>query len=483
MLRQSYAALLPAADVRGRATDCNGRQERATGCMLETGWHRGAVPTEGLTAMAAKRTDPMADDDPGEQGLNQGGRGREDSNEHGLGEGEMVAPYRANRRTMARVLVPVGVAAVAAASIGLVPALASDAGPQLPHLSADQLVAKALASDVQSLTGTVQATADLGIPAEALGGVAGLGRSGGGPFAHPDGQSGDDGQGDGAAVPQARLTQLLAGTHTLQVSVDGPDRQRVGLIDSLAEYEIVHNGDQVWGWDSRTNEAVHLTLPAGQHTARAGAPFGSSAVPATPQEAAKQFLSLAGPTTAVSVGGTSRVAGQNAYELSVKPKQSGSTIGEVRIAVDSDNGVPLRVRVIPSAGGSAAFDVHFTSVRFDKPGARTFDFTPPRGAKVTEHRATAEDRADAERPDAARHAADGLNVSGQGWTSVASLRLPTASAGADQGALSMVKGLGKPVAGGSLISSRLVNALITDKGTVYLGAVSQQVLQDAAGAR
>ncbi|MGA5703974.1 LolA family protein [Peterkaempfera bronchialis] len=423
--------------------------------------------------MAAKRTNPMADDD---------------QDEHGL-----AAPYRPTRRTVVRVLMPVGVAAIAAASIGLVPALASDTAPTLPPLSAEQLVAKVLASDPQALSGTVRSTADLGLPGGVLGEAAiGAGGGGGGPFG---GHSGADGQRDGGgAAPEAGLTRLLAGTHTLQVAVDGPDRQRLGLIDRLSEYEVVHNGAQVWGWDSRTNEAVHLTLPTGNaghtgHTGHTGsgpdgsALFGGATVPATPQQAARQVLALAGPDTAVSVGGTTRVAGRNAYELSVKPKQSGSTIGDVRIAVDAGNGVPLRVRVKPAGGGDPVFDVAFTSVSFERPGARTFDFSPPKGAKVTEHRAPAGDLAPSGRPGADHRQADGLNVIGTGWTSVASLTLPADLTGGDGNALALVKGFGKPVAGGTLIHSRLVNALITDSGRVYVGAVSQQVLEHAAGAR
>lgn len=424
---------------------------------------------EGLTAMAVESTNPIPGDEPDEHGP--------------------AAPYRPTRRKMVRVLVPVGVAGVAAASIGLVPALAADSGPSLPKRTAEQLVAKVLASNVQSLTGTVQASADLGIPQGLMGGaVAGAG--GAGPFGgHGDGPSAGQGRQGAAASPSSRLTELLAGTHTLQVAVDGQDRQRLGLIDKLAEYEIVHNGNQVWGWDSRTNEAVHLTAPEGHRTAGdSPLPFAGGAVPATPQEAARQILAHAGTTSTVSVAGTSRVAGQNAYELSVRPKQSGSTVGEVRIAVDAANGVPLRVRLIPAGGGSPVFDVHFSSVSFARPAASTFDFSPPKGAKVTEERGPsagrqAAARQDAGRRDAAGSRADGVRVTGEGWTTVASFALPTGASGSDRGMLSLVKGFGKPVSGGTLVHSRLINVLIGDNGRVYAGAVSAQLLEHAAGAR
>ncbi|MFF4651125.1 outer membrane lipoprotein carrier protein LolA [Streptomyces sp. NPDC001380] len=433
--------------------------------------------------MAVERTNPVTGDGPAADG-----------------GGGPAAPYR--RRKAVRVLVPVGVAGLAAVSVGLVPALASGGSPKLPRVTAEQLVARVLASDVQAMSGTVRTTADLGLPAGVLdgglpggGGFGGRAGGDGAPGGADRGGAGAGGGGqDGTAAPEAQLTRLLAGTHTLQVAVDGPDRQRLGLIDRLAEYEIVHDGTQVWGWDSRTNRAVHLVLPAGRGDDRQGGslhgdargarPFAGGRVPATPQEAARQVLGAAGSTTAVSVTGTSRVAGQDAYELSVRPKGTGSTVGEVRISVDAANGVPLRVRVVPAGGGSPAFDVGFTSVSFHRPASRTFAFTPPKGSEVTEHRAAAGDLPGTGpgtgpgRPGAQRQQpGGGVDVVGQGWTSVVSLRLP---AGADEGPLALLKGFGKPVGGGTLLHTRLVNALVTDDGRVYAGAVSPQVLRRAA---
>ena len=70
----------------------------------------------------------------------------------------------AGRRKAARYLVPVAVAGVAAATIGLVPALAASGDPSLPKISAQQLIEKIAASDTQQLSGTVKITTDLGLP-------------------------------------------------------------------------------------------------------------------------------------------------------------------------------------------------------------------------------------------------------------------------------------------------------------------------------
>lgn len=93
----------------------------------------------------------------------------------GTGEAEGLA---VGRRKAARYLVPVAVAGVAAATIGLVPALASSGDPSLPKITAHQLIEKMAASDTQQMSGTVKVSSDLGIPS--LGGLAGTFGAGGG---------------------------------------------------------------------------------------------------------------------------------------------------------------------------------------------------------------------------------------------------------------------------------------------------------------
>ncbi|MGW2542237.1 LolA family protein [Kitasatospora sp. NPDC001574] len=423
--------------------------------------------------------------------------GFRDDFQDGLREG---VPYRSGRRTMIRVAVPLAVAATIAAGVGLGPALADSSPPDLPTLTAEQLVAKALGSQAETLSGTVSVSADLGVPSQLLGAAAGGIGSGG-----PGG-----GKSSGAS-PESKLTGLLGGEHTLRVAVDGPDKQRIGLLEHLSGYELVRNGDQAWAWDSATNEAVHLSGvrsdgPAGRPGAGHEARTPLTGAPTTPQEAARLFLTASAGTTAVAVDGTASVAGQKAYQLSVKPTQPGSTIGEVRIAVAADNGVPLAV-VVKGSDGSTVLDVHFTDVSFARPAAKTFEFTVPKGAKVTEKKAS-EDRtgadAKAEVPPGAKAAAEGLNVVGEGWTAVLSAALPSgdvfvpaegrgprdkggrgpgAGEGKAQNPLALVKSLGKPVAGGSLISTKVLNVLVTDDGRVFAGAVTLPVLQSAAGVK
>ncbi|WP_327176251.1 DUF2092 domain-containing protein [Streptomyces sp. NBC_01335] len=391
------------------------------------------------------------------------------------------------RRKASRTLVPVAVAGVAAATIGLVPALADSGDPDLPKITAQQLVEKIAASDTQRLSGTVKITTDLGIPS--LGGLAGsLGQSAG--------------ASSGSAAPEDRLTELASGTHTLKVAADGPDKQRLTILGNSSEYTLIHDSDEVWAHESGSDEVFHAKTGARGHeeSSRGAAAEG------TPEQFADQALKAVGDTTSVTVDGTVRVAGRDAYQLLIEPKQSGSTIGSVRIAVDAENGVPLRFTLNPSSGGKAAVNVGFSKVDFGKPAASTFEFTPPEGAKVTEAEdAAGQDAAGKgsgaladllpgglaglEGTDGAggAGAAGGVKAVGEGWTTILRAEAP---GGADlasaKGSSSLLDAFGDKATGkfgsGTVFSTRLVNALVTDQGKVYVGAVTRDALVRAANA-
>ncbi|MFI9616010.1 outer membrane lipoprotein carrier protein LolA [Streptomyces sp. NPDC052023] len=381
----------------------------------------------------------------------------------------------ARRRKATRYVVPAAVLGLAAGTIGLVPALADSGSPDLPKITAQELLEKMAASDVQQLSGTVKISTDLGLPD--LGGLEGDLMSGASP-------SGGEGS---SADPSAKLTELASGTHTLRVAADGPDRQKVSLLEDAAEYSLIHNGKDVWGYDSASNEVYH-------GTAAEGTERREEKVPATPEDLTDEALKAVDDTTSVTVDGTAQVAGRDAYKLVIEPKQSGSTVGAISVAVDAETGTPLKFTLTPASGGAAVVDAGFTQVSFDKPAASTFDFTPPKGAKVTEE-GSVEAPERSQRPEEKELAEglEGLNVIGEGWTSVAVLDSGAegAASGAgrgDMGELGAAGGflgsLGDEVKGkfgsGTVFKTRLVNALITDDGKVYVGAVTKDALVKAA---
>ncbi len=401
-------------------------------------------------------------------------------NDSAQATGEAKEPG-AGRRKATRYLVPIGVAGVAAATIGLVPALAASGDPSLPKISAQQLIEKMAASDTQQLSGTMKISTDLGLP--------GLGSLGA--FAPKGGGS------DKSAAPEAKLTELASGTHTLRIAADGPDRQKVSILEDAAEYSLIHNGDDVWAYDSASNQAYHSQRGAAGAGKEHGRKAPGEGVPTTPKALADEFLKNVDPTTAVSVDGTAQIAGRDAYQLLIKPKQSGSTIGSVRIAVDAKTGVPLKFTLSPSAGGKAVVDAGFTKVDFSKPSASTFTFSPPKGAKVTEDDGKQERSHKAEQglPGGLGNFGDAKNaknskVIGEGWTAIAAFDtggkgIPKADESKGGGdAQKFLDSLGTKVSGkfgnGTVFTTRLVNALITDNGKVYVGAVTKDALVAAA---
>jgi outer membrane lipoprotein-sorting protein len=402
---------------------------------------------------------------------------------------------RVGRRRAARYVVPVTVIGVAAATIGLVPALADSGDPDLPKITAQELLDKIAASDVQQLSGTVKISTDLGLPD--LGGLeSGL----------LSGATG--GKGDGSSAdPSAKLTELASGTHTLRVAADGPDRQKLSLLENAAEYSVVHNGKDVWGYDSSSNEVYHSTVD--ESSGKADGKADGTPVPATPKDLTEDALKAVDDTTSVTVDGTVHVAGRDAYKLLIKPKQSGSTVGAISVAVDAKTGLPLKFTLTPASGGAAVVDAGFTQISLARPAASTFDFTPPKGAKVTEGDGTGaapehsgglgtsgDDFAKDLEGRAGPGGGEDFDVLGKGWTSVAVLEtggkgVPSDSElnselGSDAGgALSGFLGsFGDKVSGkfgsGTVFSTRLINALVTDDGKVYVGAVTKDALVKAA---
>ncbi|MEV0096557.1 DUF2092 domain-containing protein [Streptomyces sp. NPDC050738] len=393
---------------------------------------------------------------------------------------EEARDLAAGRRKAARYLVPVAIAGVAAATIGLVPALASSGDPDLPKITAQELIEKIAASDTQQLSGTVKIRTDLGLPS-----LGSMGSS----FAPGGGSGGSEG-----ASPTSKLTELATGTHTLRVAADGPDRQKVSILENAAEYSLIHNGTQIWGYDSKSNEAFHGTAPKSESGKRAG-----GGADMTPKALAEEALKAADATTSVTVDGTAQVAGRDAYQLLIKPKQSGTTVGAIRVAVDAENGTPLKFTLTPSGGGKAVVDAGFAKVDFSKPSASTFNFTPPKGAKVTEDGAPKADKRGADLgKDFGVPQGEGMKVIGKGWTSIASfdtggqgLNAPDKGRQKDHGtgsadAQRFLDSLGDKVTGkfgsGTVFHTRLVNALMTDDGKVYVGAVDKATLVAAANA-
>jgi outer membrane lipoprotein-sorting protein len=359
------------------------------------------------------------------------------------------------KRPALRWVAPLALLAVVGGTGAL--ATTASADPTLPPKSAEQLLVDVQQAKVDGLSGTVVQTAQLGLPELPSTGSA----------------------------TSSELTSLLSGSHTLKVWTAGPDKTRVAVLDRMAETDVVVNGTDVWTYSSETNEATHRTLPQSHGTDERSTAPASPDMPKTPQEAAAKALAAVGPTTEVRTDASQTVAGRPAYVLVLSPKDPGSLIGQVRIALDSVTSVPLDVQAL-TQDGTVALDVGYTDVTFEAPDAGRFNWNPPAGAKVTEAGTPAAPKAPsaADRKAAQAKVAEAKSntkVVGQGWATVVVSKVPAdaASSGQAAGFLNTLPKASGTWGSGHVFAGTAFSAVLTDDGRLAVGAVAPELLYDA----
>ncbi len=316
-----------------------------------------------------------------------------------------------------------GIAVAGVVGLGLL-ALPGGAGaaPELPPVSAQDLVASVLAAHPGPFDGTMQLDNALGLP----------------------------------ALPN--LPQAANGTSTARVWSGGDGKGRVQIPSPTGERTLVSDGTTFWSWNSEDKTVTKATKQAGQ----------THSAPADPTAAATDALSKLQPTSQISVDGTAEVAGRPAYDLVLTPKPTERTLlREVRIAVDAKERVPLQLTVLAQGSSTPALQVGFTDLTFGPQDGSLFTFTPPQGATVTDQPARPNNTTKPDEP----------TFVGDGWDTVAVEKLP-----AQPDVKSRLSGLGTPVSGswgnGRLISTAVATAIVTDDGRVAVGAVPEQVLSE-----
>ncbi|WIB76644.1 sigma-E factor regulatory protein RseB domain-containing protein [Curtobacterium sp. MCPF17_002] len=351
------------------------------------------------------------------------------------------------------VIAPVVVAAAVAVAAPMIANAANDPIAGTDPSAADVIASIAKSSDAQ-YSGKLVQTSDLGLPEL------------------PTGSGGSSLEGNASDV-----LGLLTSSHTARVYVDGADKQRVQLLQQLAEQDVVRNGSDVWTWDSKERTATHVTLPKD-----AAKPEDGTTTPAEIAERAVQGIT---PTTKVSKPTEVRVAGQDAWQITLTPKSSGTLVGAVRLAVDQQTGLPLRATIEAAGQDDPAVQVGFTSLSYGAPAARLFDFTPPANAKVetkdlSDAGAHAKGDADHHRTDGSATGAD-PTFTGKGWSTIAELPAGTVDrSGLGDDASGLLNQVTKAVDGGRAVQTSLVSVYLTDDGRVLAGAVPVSALVAAA---
>jgi outer membrane lipoprotein-sorting protein len=371
-----------------------------------------------------------------------------------------VHPWPMNpftRQPAARWLVPAVAAVVLAAGASVGGVLTAAARGGLPERSPAQLLVDVQKARLDGLSGTIVQNADLGLPS--LPGVGGAGSS--------------------------DMTSLVSGSHTLRLWYDGPNKVRLALLGSLGESDLVRNGTDLWTWSSKDKSATHRDVAL----TKEGTPEKlADSAPLTPQEAAEAALAAVSSTTTVSADGTATVADRPAYELVVQPKDAGSLVESVHIAIDGETHVPTRVQIFAKNSQHPSFEVGFTSFDPSTPASSAFGFNPPPGTKVTEgsgssaHDQLASPRQGFEEQPGKASPKPKPQIVGTDWTSVVIVHLPgDASSGSAQ-LTKMLKVL-PTVSGawgsGHLLRGTLFSALLTDDGRLVIGAVPPEALYSA----
>lgn len=381
----------------------------------------------------------------------------------------------------------VAITAVVGAGALVVP-LTANAAVDLPDLTAAEVLELAASHSVDTLSGTIEQTSDLGLPDLSL--LGGAGGSANGPMSGTSPTPSATSDAGAPSTPEASALELLTAPHTARVYLAGPSQARIQVLDDMAERNVILNGTDLWFYDSEDNAAVHATLPERTLTS-ADLDYleGLQDVP-TPDRLAAQFLEKADPTTEVSVGPDRSVAGREAYQLILTPRTDDTLIASITVDVDGETGLPLAVSVAATDSTEPAFSVAYTDISFDAPPAGIFDFTPPADATVTE----APDHArDGGPGTAGSHDMDGAKdqakdpaenpteptITGTGWGTV--LEFPAGDTPANSGEFAgMIDQLSTQVEGGHLLQTRLLNILLTDDGRVLVGSVPADRLQAVA---
>lgn len=367
---------------------------------------------------------------------------------------------RRNRRNRAWAL-PTAAALAVAGGIGYAGVAGASSG--LESKTAQEILTGMQQADMPQLSGTVVATADLGLPD-----LPGMGDS-------------------------AELSSLVSGSHTMRIWYGGPGRMRLAKLGDASETNVIRNGKDAWIWSSADKKAVHYSVPNVDSTHPQ--PTDAS-MPKTPQEASEMVLKSVGESSTVSTTSVARVAGRDAYELVLTPKQDNTLVKNVRFAVDGETMIPLRMQVFSRKLTEPAYEIGYSSLSLGKVEDRMFTFTAPTGTTVQEadtssmrdeHAAAGAGHTKAKRADA-----EPAHVAGEGWGRVYVMQVPK-----DAESLMSSEAAEKPGKGphnynggqdpaqiiaalpktsgswgtGRVLEGTLFSMILTDDGRVGMGAV------------
>ena len=294
----------------------------------------------------------------------------------------------------------------------------------------------------------------------------------------------------------ALALEFFAGTHTANIYVDGINKARLQVLDLLSERDYIRNGSDLWAYDAGKSLAQHSVInqkevEQADAQARLLLSLYGTKLPfdyTSPSAVADYIVNEAGKYSTITTASDIKIADHGAYQITITPKNNQSLVASATIAIDAETGLPLSARVMAVGQTTPAFEVAFETITFETPAASNFNFTPPTGTRVVEVAAPTKEEVFRELAKAPALPTEGdakaklEELATQGWGAVA--QIPASMVPAQlrllQANNSLYKELTKPVAGGRVFTSALMNIYFADNGDVYAGSVTVARLLEVA---
>jgi outer membrane lipoprotein-sorting protein len=348
---------------------------------------------------------------------------------------------------------------------------AANAAPVLQQKTAQQVLAMIVGAKDAAYSGMIAQSSNLGLPQ-----LPSIGAG--------SANSGSD--------MTSTILDLLTADHNARVYVGGASKERLQVLDRLAERDVIRNGSTVWTYNSKTKAATKFTLPSHNGSAAtppATPPATPSTAVLTPAQLADKAIASIEPTTTVQVITTARVASRPVYQIELTPKANATLVSHVVLSVDAATGLPLKVVVDARGQKGDAFSLGFSTIDFSTPAASLFDFTPPSDATVSTPKAWVRPGHVGQNPDATTPATPVKpvrpakpTIKGTGWDSI--VELPAKTSGSKMpGSVRQSKLLDElttTVPGGRALQTSLLSVLLLDDGRILVGAVPIASLEAAA---
>ena len=340
------------------------------------------------------------------------------------------------------------------------------------------------------------------------------------------------------ASPLTDAITLIAGTHTarLYVSEQG---SRLQILDPMGQRDIIVSPESVWMYDFDSAKATQVNLaglaellPKDYKNKSAPAKVDLDEIIAeasakleidltNPAALADYFVTNSADNLVLTVGKDHRVAGRTAYQLIATPVSEYSLIDSIVLSIDSEYGFPLDFKIVSTEQAEPALHVGFTDISFEVPSADIFSFTPPAGTtietinlrdgfeelsttyseelvelenNVKEKASVVEEKyentPDEEKELILEEIKDKMETAankvvaeyliGRNWDTV--VHIDDAAALMDSELLTspLIADILTPVIGGKAFSTPILNILIMDDGSVYMGAVELDYLVSLA---